>query len=372
MAIEITVPRLGWSMDEGAFAGWLRQHGEVVTAGEALFAVESDKVTMDVESLDSGTLHIPPEAPQPGDVVRVGQLLGFLLTAGEPAPVFVPATAAAPAPSVPGPATKDAADLVVDVEKRRRPVTPRARRVAAELGVDVREISGTGRAGRVREADIRAAQTLLGVSPTRRTIAARMMESRAKTAPVTLTSRADATGLVAMRQRASYTAVLVKLAAEVLTKHPMMAARWLDDRRVVPVGKQIDIGVAVDVDHGLVVPVLRDATRLTFEEASARLRSLSEKARQRRLRPDEMEGAVFTVTNLGAYGVDAFTPILHYPQAAILGVGAIRLEPVALPSGEIAAGHRITLSLTFDHRVVDGGPAARFLQELVGRIESLA
>lgn len=335
MPIEITVPRLGWSMEEGTFSGWLKQPGDQVAAGEPLFAVESDKVTMDVESLDAGILYLPPDAPQTGAAVRVGQVLGYLLAPGEAAPAVA----------------------------RITPVTPRARRVAAELGVDTSQLQGTGRGGRVREADVRAASP--AAPNLRRTIAARMTESRQNTVPVTLTTRADATALVALRNRwkasatkpaPSYNDILAKLAAPLLRVHPALGGAH--------------IGIAVDTPQGLLVPVLHDVAATPLAQLARRANDLVEAARARRLRPEDLTGGTFSITNLGSFGIDAFTPVINYPETAVLGVGAIRMEAVVLENGGLAARERITLSLTFDHRVIDGAPAARFLQALVRLIEA--
>jgi pyruvate dehydrogenase E2 component (dihydrolipoamide acetyltransferase) len=374
MPIEITVPRLGWSMEEGTFAGWLKQNGDLVSAGEPLFAMESDKVTLDVESLDNGILYLPPGAPTTGAIVVVGQRLGFLLAPGEPTPETLDAgqpTAASlpesglsmPIPAVP--ANTPSRD-------GRTPVTPRARRVAVELGVDTALLRGSGRGGRIREADVRAAGSAnAGPAPTtglRRAIARRMMESRQNTAPVTLTSRADATALVALRNRwklapglepaPSYTDILAKLVAMVLESHPALGGR-----------SGAHIGIAVDTPDGLLVPVLRDVGASSLADLARRSRELIEAARARRLRAEDLAGGTFSITNLGGFGIDAFTPIINFPETAVLGVGAIRKEAVVLESGELAAREQMTLSLTFDHRVVDGAPAARFLHALVRLIE---
>lgn len=354
MAIEITVPRLGWSSEEATFSSWLKSEGDEVVAGEPLFAVESDKVTMDFESLDSGLLHIPADAPKPGDAVTPGQIIGWLLAGDESAP------------SLRGP--------------RKIVITPRARRVAAELGVDFRSLQGTGKDGRIRERDVReaapAAAQDVPTTALRRTIAARMIQSRQNTAPVTLTRRVDATAIVKLREshkhsggpRPSYTDIAAKLAAKALQAHPLLAGRWEDERIVLP--EAMHIGIAVDTEHGLFVPVIRNVPALSLEQIAQRSRELIAAAQARRLAAPDLEGGVFTITNLGAFGVEAFTPILQYPQTAVLGMGAIRWEAVALSSGVLATRQEMTLSLTFDHRVVDGAPAARFLQTLAGLIES--
>lgn len=355
MAIEITVPRLGWSMEEGTFSAWLKQQGEAVQSGDMLFAIESDKVTMDVEALDAGVLHIPADAPQPGDRVVPGQRLGYLLAEGEPAPGVQEVAA----------------------------VTPRARRVARELGVDVKGLQGTGKGGRVRERDVRAvapqrplAPSLGAVSGMRRTIAARMMRSHQNTAPVTLTRRVDATQLVQLREgwkRAggvapSYTDMTAKIVAAALLQHPALAGRWEEDAIVPPTG--MHIGIAVDTEHGLLVPVIRNVQDLALEQVARRSRQLIDAAHSRRIDAADLEGGVFTITNLGSFGVEAFTPMLNYPETAVLGLGAIRWEAVALGNGHLVTRQQMMLSLTFDHRVVDGAPAARFLQTVAGGMES--
>ena len=372
MPIEITVPRLGWSMDEGTFSSWLKNDGDVVQAGEPLFALESDKVTMDVESFDSGVLYLPPDAPKEGDIVVVGQRIGYLLAVGEQPPEATPSPEAA----------------------AKTPVTPRARRVAAELGVDTSSLMGTGKDGRVRERDVRAAAvhappgttpvhasavTEIPLTALRRAIAMRMMECRNNTVPVTLTCRADATALVALRERAkespadtvpSYPDLMVVLAAQALKAHPLLAARWNVDRIVIPQG--IHIGIAVDTPRGLLVPVVRDVPSLTLQQVTRRSRQLIEAARAGTSKGEDLQGGVFTVSNLGSYCIEAFTPVINYPETAILGVGAIVLEPAILAGGQIGARHQLTLSLTFDHRVVDGAPAARFLQLVKQLVESPA
>ena len=203
------------------------------------------------------------------------------------------------------------------------------------------------------------------------------MESRQNTAPVTLTSRADATALVALRTQwklasgpgpaPSYTDILAKLVAIVLESHPALGGRWEADHIVLS-GKA-HIGIAVDTPEGLLVPVLRDVAASSLADLARRSRELIEAAQARRLRAEDLAGGTFSITNLGGFGIDAFTPIINFPETAVLGVGAIRKEAVVLENGELAAREQMTLSLTFDHRVVDGAPAARFLHALVQLIE---
>jgi pyruvate dehydrogenase E2 component (dihydrolipoamide acetyltransferase) len=346
MALQITIPRLGWSMEEGTFADWLKSAGEQVRAGEPLFSIESDKVTMDVESLDSGILYLPADAPQTGAVVKVGQLIGYLLAEGEDPPEDVP-------------------------------VTPRARRVAHELGIDLSNIQGSGKGGRIREQDVQGAAKQISVTAMRRTIADRMTQSLQQTAPVTLTRRVDASRLASLRNRwklrlhpepaPSLNDIVAKLAAIALGEHPALGGRWESDSIVLPTA--IHIGIAVDTEHGLMVPVIRDVANLTLHDVAHRSRGLIDAVRRREIQANDMKDGVFTISNLGSFGVEAFTPILNSPETAVLGLGAIRWEPVVLQNGQIVAREQMMLSLTFDHRVVDGAPAARFLQTIAALIE---
>jgi pyruvate dehydrogenase E2 component (dihydrolipoamide acetyltransferase) len=384
MAHEVTVPRLGWTMEEGTFGGWLRVDGDAVREGDELFVLESDKASEAVTALDAGILRILADGPRRGDTVKVGQRLGYLVAPGEAPPspeVTAPAAAATPA-TAPALAVSHSPAQ----PRRRRAISPRAKRAARELGVDWSHLSGSGRTGRIVERDVRAAaqsrapsaaDRIVPLSPIRRLIAERMAAGAHTAAPATLTTKADATRLKEFRERRKmvgglapgYTEMMVLLAAKALERHPYLNARWQGDALVLCAG--IHIGVAVDTEAGLVVPVLRDANRLTLDDIAACLHDLAGRARSRRLRAEEMQGGTFTVTNLGMYGIDAFTPILHLPECAVLGVGRVVSEP-AVHEGEVVPRDMVTLSLTFDHRVVDGAPAARFLDDVRRAIEGAA
>jgi pyruvate dehydrogenase E2 component (dihydrolipoyllysine-residue acetyltransferase) len=387
--IPITVPRLGWSMEEGTFVEWLKHDGEMVRPGEPLFALESDKATEQIEALDAGILRIPPDSPPPGTLVKVGQVLAYLAAEGEKigsqesggarsqesgvknqesakAPVSSPRMSAA----IPGGRAPSESFAV----------TPRARRIARESHINVAALTGSGRHGRIRERDVRAAaehQTpgrFIPHTATRRTIAARMVAGVTKAAPVTLTTKADATRLVALRNQLkttcptapSYTDLILALTAAALRQHPLLQAQWRDDGLFVP--DAIDIAVAVDVESGLLAPVVRHVDQLSVNEIAAQTRDLIAQVRAGRLTAEQMRGATFTVTNLGMFGIDAFTPIIQLPQCAVLGVGRIVREP-AVVDDRIEPRDMITLSLTFDHRIVDGAPAARFLDALRHSVE---
>lgn len=398
MAIEITIPRLGWSMDEGTFGEWLKRDGDAVAPGDPLFSLESEKALQEIESVDAGILHILPGGPRDGDAVKVGTRIGWLLAKGEtppaaggPASTTTAAAKSDDAAAAPRPPLTTPVEVRAAADSQRLRISPRAARLAAELGVDPRAISGSGRGGRIREADIRGAATnaddttilratsaAAGMSKLRRTIAERMLQSHLQTAPVTLTTRADAEALVAARRRLkagagaaapAYQDLIVHAVAAMLREQPILNMRWTDAGPVQPEG--VHIGIAVDTPDGLLVPVIRDADRLGINQIADATRSLVERARGRTCTAEELSGGTFTVTNLGAFGIDAFTPIINYPETAVLGIGAIRREAVLRDDGAMEARHRLTLSLTFDHRVTDGAPAARWLQALVQRIERL-
>jgi pyruvate dehydrogenase E2 component (dihydrolipoamide acetyltransferase) len=427
MAHEITIPRLGWSMEEGVLGEWLKVPGERVQAGDSLFTLEGEKAAQDIAALDTGILCLPADAPRTGDTVKVGQVIGFLLAKGESPPASVGKQAIATAVATPsptrlsrpaGPAARRLARqlgielnsvptpdptgriLCEDVQRAAalprstraaatQPIaSPRARRRAKELGIDWTSQTGTGRAGRIRERDVLghrqfakpdAPPAPAPVSPgkhvpaskRRSIIAQRMMAGVTQAAPVTLMTKVDAGPLVAYRNSLkqaapdglspSYNDILLLLVARTLREQPHLNACW--DRDGIHTYDDIHIAIAVDTDSGLLAPVIRHVDQLTLEQLTARSGHLIAEARSGRLSQDNMEGSTFTVTNLGMFGIDAFTPILNLPQAGILGIGRIAEEPIVC-AGQLVAGTTLSLSLTFDHRVVDGAPAARWLQSL--------
>lgn len=273
--------------------------------------------------------------------------------------------------------------------------SPRARRVAKDLGLDWTSLAGTGRNGRVREADVRAGQRstnghvaakpspYAGLPPRRRAIAERLKASRDQTIPVTLTTIAEVSGLLRLREQykkansafvPAITDLLAVVVGKTLGQHPEMAHRWNPAHGSLEAVSTdaIDIGIAVDTPQGLLVPVVRGVTTKPVETLASESKKLIELARGGRLGAAEMQGAAITITNLGAQGIDAFTPIINYPEIAILGVGAIRKEPVFDADGKVVAAQRMTLSLTFDHAAVDGAPAARFLQAVAAALANPA
>jgi len=435
MEEEVRFPRLGWSMEEGRFIGWLKKDGDWVEEGAPLFEMEGEKAIQEIEALTAGILRISTEAPKPDSVVLVGRLMGHLLSREEAACTSIPArptnveerahsVGASELNGMTGevgssldpnekkqsspPGLQQTETLLagendrsgensvgrsIEVGQRKRS-SPRARRLARELGISLEKMKGSGRGGRIREVDVRRANpagtgevtATSGMTPRRRAIAERLRRSVAKTIPVTLHTIVDVSHWVQFREQQkvlqssytpSYTDLFAKLVAGVLQRHPALSKRW-EERS----GDLIDvnsegrgIGIAVDTKDGLLVPVVTRVAERSIEEVVMESRRLIAKASAGGITAAEMQGGVITLTNLGAYEIDGFTPILNYPEIAILGMGAIRSEPVfiqdatAIGGKRLEARERMVLSLTFDHAAVDGAPAAAFLKDIVDTIQ---
>jgi pyruvate dehydrogenase E2 component (dihydrolipoamide acetyltransferase) len=415
-------------MDEGTIVRWLRDEGDQVQAGETLYELETDKAVMEVESPISGVLSrilLPAGTTAPlGEVVA-------LIVSPEEADSGQPVEESAPSPgrqpkerikasplarrlaqehgidlatlngSGPGGrivesdvwAAVEQSPQPAAVESRRVIASPVARKLAQELGVDLADVKGTGPGGRIILEDVQrvadgqrpaapeptpvpAEGEVVPLSGVRRVIAERMADSARTVARVTLTTEVDATRLVdwrttIMEQQSvdpvpSYTDMVVMLTARALREHPIMNARLEDE--AIRLLRSINIGVAVDTERGLLVPVLRDADQKGVVEVARESRQLVNKTRAGKATTDELSGGTFTITNLGMYEIDAFTPLVNLPECAILGLGRIVPKQVVY-RGEVAIRHMMMLSLAFDHRLTDGAPAARFLQRVKQLIE---
>ena len=429
------MPRLGWTMEAGTVVEWLKRDGESVTAGEAIFSVEADKGLTEVEALDDGILHIPADSPL-GIEVPVGTTLAYIAPPGailpdagdrpRPESPLQPGSernrpvthTSIPAreghngrPRISPRARRRARELHVDVTKlagsgqsgriverdvvaAASPPVPRpragpaVRRLAGEAGIGLTEVPASGPAGRVTRSDVRQAshrQTPDGVTEpmgqVRRIVSQRMAEAARTVAPVTLTTEADATELVQVRARLndersgaaepvpSITDLVVRLVALALLEHPDLNASLVDG--AIRRHSAVHVGIAVDTERGLLVPVVRDAHLKSIHAIAAESAWLIDEARRGVSATEDLSGGTFTVTNLGMFEIDAFTPIVNLPESAILGIGRIVARPVVLDEEPEAIVIRkmMALSLTFDHRVVDGGPAARFLQRCKHSIE---
>ena len=414
MATEVIMPKVDMVMDNGTFVEWLKQEGDHVEKGEPLFVILTDKANIEIEAPASGIL--AGVRAQPDDVIPVTEVIAYILDPGESLPAetearpttTVPAKVPTSAPSVPELMATEAARPGPGEGKVR--ATPVARRLAAELGIDLTKVLGRGPRGRIHKADVLAfaerqpqaivqpgvaavpvapvphvplpdarrkeAVTLAGP---RKIIADRMAYS-AFTAPhITLSLWVDMSEAARLRtrlleplraktgQRLSFTAILARAVATVLPRHPYLNASLHGEE--ILLWDDVHLGVATSVEDYLIVPVIREAQAKNLEEIVAVLGDLVERARARRLAPAEMTGSTFTISNLGMFGIESFTAIVNPPESAILAVGRIVDRPVGV-EGEIVLRPMMNLTICADHRVVDGAGAARFLAELKATLEN--
>jgi pyruvate dehydrogenase E2 component (dihydrolipoyllysine-residue acetyltransferase) len=357
------MPALGMNQDTGKLVAWHKREGEAVRKGEPLMEIETDKATVEVEAPAAGTLAGVTAAV--GDDVPVGRPVAVILLAGE----SVGSVTEAPAPPPAG----------------RPPASPKARREAAERGLDLAAVPGSGPGGAVKAIDLPAAAAARTPAPAPphapsgiwATMARKTAESWA-VPHFYLERECDAGRLQSWRAHVArsdpgvtFTDLLVRLAAAALPHHPLVNGRWDAQAQRTVAAAEVNIGVAAAVENGLVVPVIAGADRLTLAEIAARRVDLLERARGGRLRPEDLQGASFTISNLGMYAVDAFSAIVNAPQAAILAVGRIADRAVAA-GGRAEVRPTIRLTLSCDHRAVDGARAAAFLTELGDLVEEPA
>jgi pyruvate dehydrogenase E2 component (dihydrolipoamide acetyltransferase) len=382
MITEVRMPKLGMAMKKGVVTKWLAAEGDTVREGAELFELATEKISAVVPAPASGLLGRVVAGP--GTELPVGALLAFI---GEPGDAFPPGEAPAGAP----PAQAAPAAAAGGDGAAAAPASPAARRRARELGVDVALVPASAPGKRVMVEDVEAfaaapAQAATAAAPAgrvielagiRKVVAERLTESLQTMAQVTIAREVDAGGLVARRAalgagfeaatgiRLTYTDLLVQAVAGLLAEHPLLNASLTEQGIVVP--DAVHMGVAVALDDGLIVPVIRDAGSRPLAELATERVELAAKAQAGTLALDEVEGGTFTISNLGSFGADAFTPIVNPPQCAILGVGRIVDKPAAV-DGRVEIRPMLWLSLTFDHRIVDGAPAARFLTDLERRL----
>jgi pyruvate dehydrogenase E2 component (dihydrolipoamide acetyltransferase) len=399
MATKILMPKLSDTMSEGVILKWVKNEGDKVKQGEVLVEIESDKADMELEAYDSGILRkivVPAGGKAP-----IGAPIAIIAEAGEDitallsdAPAAPSPKAAAPTPSIPAPSAAPAPPPVQDTGRIK--ASPLARKLAETNRVELRAIKGTGPEGRIIKRDIepfllaRAAHapTPSGVVPSgetrdvdlsliRRTIAKRMQESKQTAPHFYVTVEVDMANAMSFREqlnsasekKISFTDVLVKACALTLMRHPQVNATYLGEK--MRQYGEAHIAVAVALDEGLVTPVLRNCERKGVFQLNAELRDLVDRARNRRLKPEEYQGATFTISNLGMFGVEDFVAIINPPEGAILAVGSIVEKPV-VRSGQIVVGHTMKVTLSSDHRIIDGAVAARFLQDLKRLLENPA
>ena len=394
MATEIALPQWGMEMQDGTVVKWLKNEGDPVEQGEPLVEIETAKLTTEMESTASGVLaHILVDV---GETVPVRAVLAIVAAPGEavPRPQRADPPSATSAATAPTQVARPPAGRPSDGRPSAQ-VTPVARRLAKEHGVDLDTVQGTGPRGRITDADVRSAiegepatatapdvgvpvAKVVPLSGLRGAIARRMHQSAQSAAGVTLTTEADVTDLVSLqrrlvaewrthRLRPMETELVVKAVARALKGHPRLNAVLVDNE--VRELSEVNVGVAIALPEGLVVPVVRNADQTSLLETARAVRNVASKSRAGGLSPQETMGGTFTITALGALDIDAFTPIINPPQVAILGVGRTVEKPAA-HKGEVALRSMMHLSLTFDHRAMDGAPAAEFLRAVKRSLEA--
>jgi pyruvate dehydrogenase E2 component (dihydrolipoamide acetyltransferase) len=396
MAISVVMPALEMAQETGKLISWLKKEGEAVVKGEPLLEIETDKAVMEIESPGDGVL--AGVKVQAGTEVPVGRTIAWIVAPGEAPPAHevavesgrkTTAAATASAPSTASgnqPPTQKTSTQAASAVK----ISPKARRLAGERGVNLSDVRGSGPGGEILASDIltaaesKAASSSAAVasSPISRLMAERTTQSWTTVPHFFVVREVEAAALNEARQKLgpkfeestteqsrevklTHTDFLVALLARVLQGHPRMNASWTGDG--VRNNAEINIAVAMAVGDGVVAPVIRNADRLELGEIAVQRRDLAERARSGKLRPADLAGGTFTISNLGMYGVDAFTAIIIPPQVAILAVGKIadRVVPV---DGHPGVRPMVTLTLSSDHRVVDGARAAKFLQDLATAI----
>ena len=405
MAYEVLMPQLGLTMEEGTVSQWVKHEGDPVKTGDVLLEITTDKLTNEVTSEHDGVLL--RIVAQEGEDVPVKGLLCYVGQAGESvgdAPAAAPA-AAAPAAAPAAPAAAPAAAPVAAGARLR--VSPLARKTAAKLGVDLSKLTGSGPSGRIRQQDVLAAanaaqtaapapaaaaapaarpaakgglelmegDTVVKLAGMRKVVAQRMLQSHTEIPPVTQNTKVDVTELMKFRKmllaetgsKYSVNDLILKATAKCLRAHPEVLVS-LDGDQIIQ-RAHVNLGMAVALDAGLIVPVIRDADRLGLDALSAAAKDLASRAKSNKLTPDEYKGSTFSVSNLGMFGIETFTPIVNQPDAAILGVCAVEDELVMDDQGGISKHQVMRLSFTYDHRLIDGAVAAKFVMALRDLLE---
>jgi pyruvate dehydrogenase E2 component (dihydrolipoamide acetyltransferase) len=424
MSITIEMPKLSDTMTEGTLLRWIKKVGDSVQVGDVIAEVETDKATMEMEAFDEGTL--AEVYVEEGQKVQVGQKLAILTGEGEE----VPKAQSQSAKAGPDKDGKDTTPEAVTSEKKeparatagviperpkqsvpsaetsqsRTKASPLARKVAAELGVELSQISGSGPGGRIVRSDVLAAAKTepkaperapaapkpepakadqrIPLSGMRRTIANRLLEAKTTIPHFYLQAEIDAQPLVSLRQQINSAAeaaglpkitvndFILKASAVAAARVPQANAAFAGDAIVQHA--DVQLACAVAIDEGLVTPVIREAQRKSLSQISSEIKDLAARARTKKLKPEEYQGGTITVSNLGGYGVEQFFAIINPPQSVIVSVGAIVAKPVVNAQGQIVAGQRIVLGLSCDHRVVDGAIGAQLLAELKRLLETPA
>ncbi len=412
MPSQVIMPKLSDAMAEGKVLQWLKKEGDRVQGGDVLASIETDKAEIELEAFGSGVLR--KILIGEGESVPVGQLIAVIAEPDEDISGLIKGAPAAPAPAKAAPAAPKAEvkpeappkpeakaappapPPAPPAEPGWIPASPIARRMAREGGIDLAQVKGSGPGGRILERDVEAflatqAQRQGGMevpegarefedkelTTIRKTIASRMVQSKAPIPHFTVTVEADMGAAVELRkslnaigasaEKLSVNHIIIKATTLALQRHPAINATYEDGK--VRLFKHVHLGVAVALEDGLIVPVIRECDRKSLGEIAREARGLIERARAKKLRPDEYTGGTFAISNLGMYDVVEFTAVIDPAHGAILAVGAIEEKPVAM-NGQVVVRKRIRLTGSFDHRIIDGAMGARFLQELKRILEN--
>ena len=388
MPVPVIMPKFSMTQEEGRVMAWLVAEGDIIEKGDPLLEVETDKVTMEVEAPESGVLR--GVAVKEGDVAPVTAVIAHIVLPGEvwraepvkatPVARRMAAAAGVNVGDVPAAGKVRRQDVEAYLDKVR--ATPAARRLARAQGVDLTAVNGSGPRGRVQAKDVVSPvveeKAVQPVSAMRRTIAERLTRSYQTIPHITFTVAADMTAVTDLRRRlnergdgvkVSVTAVLVKVCAWALGRQPLVNASWRVDG--IQLHEQAHIGVAVALDDGLIVPVVQNAAHLGLAAIADQVQDLTARARNGRLQPADVQGGTFTISNLGMWGVEQFTAVINPPQSAILAVGRIVKQPVVETAvgDELVIRPMMKMTLSVDHRIIDGAVAARFLQDVVAALE---
>ena len=431
MAIAVEMPKMSDTMEEGVLAAWLVEEGTSVSAGDVVAQVETDKATMDLEVYDDGVLL--KRVIGEGDAVPIGGLIAILGQEGEDVSAILAkydgggdgaASEAAPAASesvpavaeeaAPAPAMTEQVALAPSEDGGRVKASPLARKMATEQGIDLTRLTGSGPEGRIIKRDVEAAiggavqpapqpvapaetprpvvepsapiaapggaYESVRISQMRKTIARRLAESKFTNPHFYLTADIDMSEAVSFRAKlnekaeardlgkVSFNDLVTKACALALRQHPWVNASWMEAEGEIRLHKDVHMAIAVSVDEGLITPVIRHADRKGLTELASETRELAVKARNRELQPEDWSGSTFSTSNLGMFGIDEFTAIINPPNACILAIGSIRDVPI-VKDGVVVPGKQMKVTLSCDHRVVDGVAGAEFLKTVRGYLE---
>jgi pyruvate dehydrogenase E2 component (dihydrolipoamide acetyltransferase) len=403
MPVDVVMPKLGLTMEEGLIVEWKVKEGDEVKKGDILFVLETEKVTYDVEAPEDGVLGKIVVAEQ--ETVPVGAIVAYLLKPGESAADLgsAPAAASVPEAAVEVKAEAPAASAPASGDRVR--ATPLAKKVAREYNIDLSTVTGTGAAGRIIREDVEKAKELAAAQPAvpapaekkapaaeaaqdenivkftgmRKAIAKNMMTSKTEAALAYMTNCVDATKIQELREtllpyiekkhdvRVTITDVMMKITAAAIREHPVLNTRWTDAG--VLYLEDVHMGMAMALGDGLIVPVIRNINKKSFGQIAKDRVALIKKGKEGTYTPDDIKGGTFTLSAMGMFGLEHFTAIVNQPENAILAVAAIIDKPVAV-NGEVVIRPMMNVSLTYDHRTIDGAEAGKFMRTLKEMIEN--